>query len=72
MKEKQFKKFNNIIASILVKCYFSITCIVDRADCSCVQVLVHYIYSNSKKKEEEVYVTKQQLLTINLLEHVSI
>lgn len=71
MKEKQFKKFNNIIASILVKCYFSITCIVDRADCSCVQVLVHYIYSNSKKKEE-VYVTKQQLLTINLLEYVSI
>lgn len=70
MKEKQFKKFNNIIASILVKCYFSITCIVDRADCSCVQVLVHYIYSNSKKKE--VYVTKQQLLTINILEHVSI
>lgn len=70
MKEKQFKKFNNIIASILVKCYFSITCIVDRADCSCVQVLVHYIHSNQKKRE--VYVTKQQLLTINLLEHVSI
>lgn len=72
MKEKQFKKFNNIVASILVKCYFSITCIVDRADCSCVQVLVHYIYSNSKKKKKEVYVTKQQLLTINLLEYVSI